>query len=153
MSKQRTMSKQSERTARRIRARQALHRLPRRDENENENENDARLARDSRESRRFVAADADDEPRIASPRSGYGSMPPEASFSSHSPFVGVTPSRRDDASGNADGESHDFHLGGGARVESARLAARVPVPPVRRRRLRAGVAPAELGRPRFGGSG
>ena len=46
-------------------------------------------------------------------------MPPEASFSSHSPFVGVTPSRRV-ASGNADGESHDFHLGG-ARVESARL--------------------------------
>ena len=46
-------------------------------------------------------------------------MPPEASFSSHPPFVGVTPSRRV-ASGNADGESHDFHLGG-ARVESARL--------------------------------
>ena len=75
------------------------------------------FARDSRgrESRRFVAADADDEPRIASPRSGYGSIPPGPSFSSHSPFVGVT--RRRVASGNAGGESRDFHLGG-ARVST-----------------------------------
>ena len=89
---------------------------------DDDDDDDARFARDSRrrESRanRFVAADADDEPRIASPRSGYGSIPHESpSFSSHSPFVGVT--RRRVASGNAsgNGESRDFHLGG-ARVST-----------------------------------